>query len=145
MEQEKVCIFCGEKPGTFRSTNVNVGGSYQLACKACARDVKDLDEVSLCRRALQRGLADNPEYIEKRIQLITMAEDHRPKCLRCGGRMIFRKEEHLDNSPLRDNVLSTTFDVRPSYCENCGKYEFYHPEVVRNNKILAYLIYKDTK
>ena len=145
MNNEELCIFCGQKPGTFRGTTVAVGGYYQIACKSCAREVEDLDEISLCRRALQRGLASHPEKIEERIQVVTEAEDHRPKCLRCGGRMIFQETQTLDNSPLRDSILSTTFDIRPAYCEDCGLYEFYNPEVVRKHKYLAYLIRKDTK
>lgn len=145
MEQENLCIFCGQKPGSFRSTSIPVGGYYQVACKSCAREVEGLDEISLCRRALQRGLAIYPEKIEERIRVVTEAEDHRPKCLRCGGRMVFQEIQTLDNSPLRDSVLSTTFDVRPAYCESCGMYEFYNPDVVRKNQFLAHLIRKDTK
>ena len=70
----EVCVFCGQKPGTFRSTTVQCGATWQTACKSCEKDLKDLDEVEICRRALVRGIAENPERIRDRIELITEAE-----------------------------------------------------------------------
>ena len=51
----------------------------------------------------------------------------------------------LDNSPMRDGLLSSTFDVLPAFCENCGKYEFFNPEVVKKDPYLAHLIQMDTQ
>ena len=53
----ELCIFCGQKPGTFRSTTLACGSTIQVACKACEKELKDLDEVEVCRRALVRGIA----------------------------------------------------------------------------------------
>ena len=53
--------------------------------------------------------------------------------------------QELDNSPMRDSVFMETFEVLPAYCESCGKYEFYNPVLVRKNKYLAHLIWKDTQ
>lgn len=145
MEKEKICVFCGQKPGPFRSIGIHCGPTYQFACKSCEKELKDLEEVELCRRALIRGLAEDPQRLQERIDLITEAENHRPACLRCGGKLKFGKVQELDNSPLRDSVLSSTFDILPAYCEACGKMEFYHPDFVRKNKYLAYLIHKDGK
>lgn len=141
----EVCVFCGQKPGTFRSTTVRCGNTWQSACKACEKELKGLSEVELCRRALVRGIAEYQEELRERIDQITEAENHRPKCLRCGGSLTFMKVQQLDNSPLRDSVFKEPFPVLPACCESCGKYEFYEPVIVGRNKYLAYLIQKDTQ
>lgn len=143
MEKDHICVFCGEKPGMFQSSGVVCGGVYQFACKACEREMRDLDEAEVCRRALRFGRAEKPERLEERIQLITEAEDQRPACLRCGTKLIFGRVEQLDNSPYRDNLMTSTFEVQPAYCESCGMIEFYHPAILRKNKYLAYLARKD--
>jgi len=144
MEKEKICIFCGQKPGAFRSTNIICGGTYQSACKSCEKELKELDELEKCRRALRFGFAENPQKIEDYIAIVTEAETHRPVCPQCGEKMRFYAEEALDNSPLRDGLLSSTFDILPACCENCGRYEFYNPAFVRKNKFIAHLIKMDT-
>ena len=141
----ELCIFCGQKPGTFRSTTLACGSTIQVACKACEKELKDLDEVEVCRRALVRGIAENPERIRARIELLTEAENHRPKCLRCSTNLTFLKVQELDNSPMRDSIFKEPFEVLPAYCTACGKYEFYNPDVIRKNKYLAYLVNKDTQ
>ena len=141
----ELCIFCGQKPGTFRSTTLACGSTIQVACKACEKELKDLDEVEVCRRALIRGIAENPERIRARIELLTEAENHRPKCLRCSTNLTFLKVQELDNSPMRDSIFKEPFEVLPAYCTACGKYEFYNPDVIRKNKYLAHLVNKDTQ
>ena len=141
----ELCIFCGQKPGTFRSTALACGSTIQVACKACEKELKDLDEVEVCRRALVRGIAENPERIRARIELLTEAENHRPKCLRCSTNLTFLKVQELDNSPMRDSIFKEPFEVLPAYCTACGKYEFYNPDVIRKNKYLAHLVNKDTQ
>ena len=141
----ELCVFCGQKPGTFRSTTVACGSTIQVACKTCEKELKDLDEVEVCRRALIRGIAENPDRIRERIELITEAENHRPKCLRCGANLSFVKVQALDNSPYKDTIFKEPFDVLPAFCESCGKYEFYNPVIIRKNKHLAHLIWKDTQ
>lgn len=145
MANDSICVFCGQKPGAFRSTTIQCGSTIQFACKACEKELKDLDDAEKCRRALIRGLAEQPDKLRERIELITEAENHRPACLRCGTKLVFGDVEELDNTPMRDNFMSSTFDVLPAYCESCGKYEFYNPTIVRKNKYLAYLIWKDTQ
>ena len=141
----ELCIFCGQKPGTFRSTTLACGSTIQVACKACEKELKDLDDVEVCRRALVRGIAENPERIRARIELLTEAENHRPKCLRCSTNLTFLKVQELDNSPMRDSIFKEPFEVLPAYCTVCGKYEFYNPDVIRKNKYLAHLVNKDTQ
>jgi len=94
---------------------------------------------------LIRGIAENPDCIRERINLITDAENHRPKCLRCGSALTFMDVQELDNTPLQDSMFMEAFDVLPAYCETCGKYEFFNPAIVWKNKHLAYLILKDTQ
>ena len=141
----ELCIFCGQKPGTFRSTTLACGSTIQVACKACEKELKDLDEVEVCRRALVRGIAENPERIRARIELLTEAENHRPKCLRCSTNLTFLKVQELDNSPMRDSIFKEPFEVLPAYYTACGKYEFYNPDVIRKNKYLVHLVNKDTQ
>lgn len=143
MENDNICVFCGERLSKFRSTTVQCGTTWQPACKACEKEMKNLPEVELCQRALVRGIAQDAERVRARIALITEAEDHRPQC-RCGGKMVFMEEQTLDNSPYRDSVFADFLEVIPAYCTSCGKYDFYRPDIVRRNKHLAYLIHKDT-
>lgn len=145
MANDKICVFCGTQLGLFNDTTVQCGNTWQSSCKSCEKELKDLPELELCQRALVRGLAAEPERLRKRIELISEAENHRPKCLRCGGEMTFMRTQSLDNSPYRDSILKESFEVLPAYCASCGKYEFYHPGIVRKNKFLAHLIHKDTQ
>lgn len=140
-----ICVFCGQKPGMFQDTTIACGNIYLNACKTCEKELQGLDELEICRRALIRGLAENPERIQARIELITEAEDHRPKCLRCNEKLTFMKVQQLDNSPMQDNIFRDPFEVLPAYCKSCGKYEFYKPAIVRKNKYLVYLNLKDTQ
>lgn len=139
-----VCIFCGQKIGAFQSTTVVCGRTPQNACKSCEKELNGLDEAEICRRALLRGLAENPERIRARIELITEAESHRPKCLRCNTPLSFMEVETLDNSPMQNSIFKDSFEVLPAYCNSCGKYEFYNPSIFRKNKYLVYLAWKDT-
>ena len=145
MANDNICVFCGEKPGTFRSTTVSCGGTIQTACKACEKELNGLDEAEVCRRALVRGIASNPDRLRDRIELLNTVDDHRPKCLRCGTSLTFMKVQTLDNSPMRDTIFQETFDVLPAYCESCGKYEFYNPAIARKDKYIAHLIWKDSQ
>lgn len=145
MANDKLCVFCGQKLGVFSSTTVPCGNTWQPACKDCEKELQDLDELELCQRALIRGMAQEPERLRSQIELLTEAENHRPTCLRCGGKLIFVEVQELDNTPNRDSLFSEPFVVLPAYCESCGRYEFYNPDVIRSNKYLAHLIWKDTQ
>ena len=145
MENNSCCVFCGQELSAFRSTTIQCGPTWQPACKACAKELKGLDEVELCRRALVRGIAEKPNRLIDWIETITEAESHRPKCLRCGSNLSFMQVQALDNSPLRDTIFKEPFEVLPAYCQGCGKYEFYDPVIARKNKYLAHLIWKDTE
>ena len=145
MKDEKVCVFCGQKPGLFQDDSVYCAATWQPACKACKNQMKSLDEAEVCRRALIHGIAVNSERIKNRIRFLTEAEEHRPVCLRCGGKLFFMKVQQLDNSPYRDSIMKEPFRVLPAYCGSCGKFEFYHPEIVRKNQYLVCLSNKDTQ
>lgn len=145
MERENVCIFCGQKPGAFRSTGVVCGGIWQTACKSCEKELRELDDAEVCRRALQRGLATQPDQIEAHLKVLEEAELHRPKCLQCGSKLVFGEVEELDNTPVRDGLLTDTFDVLPARCFSCGRFEFYDPAIAKRNPFLAHLIAKDNK
>ena len=140
-----ICVFCGQKPSLFQDTIIPCGDTPQNACKTCAKELQGLDELEICRRALIYGIAENPERIKARIELITEAENHRPKCLQCGEKLTFMNEQQLDNSPMQDSIFKNSFNVRPAYCKSCGKYEFYNPVIMRKNKHLIYLASKDTQ
>lgn len=127
----------------FREESIIVGKTRQTCCSNCAKEVKDLSELELCRLSLQRGYAQNREKIEARVQLITQAEQARPKCLRCGGRMKFAERITLDSSPMRDTVFSSTYALLPCKCTACFRMEFYSPEVLKNDEMIAYLYSQD--
>lgn len=143
MANDTLCVFCGQKMGFFRASGIACAGVYQHACKDCEWELKDLTEEEQCRRALRLGLANEPEKLEKRIEILSKAEEHRPTCLRCGSKLRFRQVQLLDNSPMIDGIFSTVFNVLPAVCENCGKYEFYDPEIAERNEYLLHLIKQD--
>jgi len=95
---------------------------------------------------LRLGLAEDAKTLEAVILMDLEAEEHRPTCLRCGGKLTFGKVQELDNTPFHGNgIMTDTFDVLPAYCETCGKIELYHPAYVRKNQLMAYLLSKDIK
>ena len=145
MANDNRCVFCGKSVGSFRSTNVLCGKTYQLSCKDCARELEPLDHTERCRRALLRGLAYRPEQLQEFIQVQAEAESHRPKCLRCGGRMRFMQEQNFDNTPHGDSIFHGSFAVLPAWCEDCSRFEFFNPIAARKNPFLAHLIQKDTE
>jgi len=145
MEKDNVCVFCGQKPGTFRGATVFCGNTYQFACKACEKELRELGDEEKCRRALARGLAEQPDRLKARLEVSAEAENRRPKCVQCGGKLLFSRVQDLDNSPLRDSIFKEPFSVLPACCQVCGRYDFYNPDVARSNKYLAYLIEKDTQ
>ena len=146
MAYEEKCVFCGERLTAFRASSVNCGGIYQNACKSCAKEVNALSMEERCRRALSLGLAKNPEALEEKLEFVIRAEEARPKCLRCGGKLKFEAPQCLDNSPLIDSLLlSEGFEILPAYCQECGKYEFYKPDIAGKNDLLSYLIQIDTE
>ena len=138
------CVFCGKTVGSFRSTNVLCGKTYQLSCKDCAKELESLDHPDRCRRALLRGLAYRPELLREYIEVSENAEAHRPKCTACGGRMIFMEEQHFDNTPHTDSIFHGSFAVLPAWCESCARFEFFNPAAVRKNPFLAHLEEKDS-
>lgn len=144
MANEDRCVFCGQPVNPFRASSVQCGNIYQLACKSCFKELNALEPEERCRRALLRGLADRPERIKEYLRVNAEAEDHRPVCPVCGGKMRFMQERNLDCSPLYDGVFSKYFNVLPACCPDCGRYEFFNPEIVRKNPFLAHLILKDT-
>ena len=144
MANENVCVFCGEKMGFFHAMTVTCAGYYLPCCKNCYKELKNLPEEEQCRRALRLGLVQNTQaleaYIEqaaKAAEVANHAEEHRPTCMYCGAKLRFQAVECLNNNPFRD---WSTFDVLPAVCENCGKYEFYAPEIAKRNEYLAHLI-----
>lgn len=144
MANDTRCVFCGKSISPFRSTNVLCGKTYEPSCRDCAREMESLPYTERCRRALQRGLANQPELLREYIEVCESAEERRPKCLRCGGRMIFMEEQHFDNTPHADSIFHGSFEVLPAWCEDCARFEFFHPTAARKNPFLAHLIEKDT-
>ena len=143
MANDDRCVFCGQKVGTFRSTNVLCGETYQLSCRDCAKELEPLPHPERCRRALLRGLAHRPEQLREYIEVSLTAEERRPTC-RCGGKLRFMEEQNFDNTPHGDSIFHGCFTVLPAYCETCGRFEFFHPETVRKNPFLNHLLQKDT-
>ena len=145
MANENVCIFCGEKMGFFREMTITCAGYYLSCCKNCFKELKDLPEEELCRRALRLGLVQDTQALEARIELATKSEEQRPTCLQCGSKLRFGVVQHLDNSPMRDSLFSSTFAMVSAVCPSCGKYEFYDPEIAEKNEYLALLMKKDSE
>lgn len=143
MANDDRCVFCGQKVGTFRSTNVLCGKTHEPSCRDCAKEMEPLPHTERCRRALQRGLANRPELLREYIEVTQSAEDHRPTC-GCGGKLRFMEEQNFDNTPHGDSIFHGCFTVLPGYCTTCGRFAFFHPETVRSNPFLAHLIEKDT-
>ena len=144
MANEERCVFCGQTVSAFRSTNVLCGDLYQYSCKACAREMNELDHAQRCQRALLRGLADRPERLRTYLEINEKAEEHRLTCPSCGGKLRFLGESALDTSPYRDSVFASSLSVMLTECPNCGRYDFFNPETVKKNPYLNHLLLKDT-
>ena len=147
-----ICVFCGEKVSEFSVKHTVCGRIYLPCCKSCYKEVDPLPGDERCRRALRLGLVQDSQALEaylkeseEEAEKARNAEEHRLSCLRCGKKLRFQKVQYLDNSPLRDGLLSTFLEVLPAYCESCGKYEFFNPEVVEKDPYLAHLIKSDTQ
>lgn len=140
MAREK-CVFCGNEVGYVRCDWLSCGPVSQLACKDCIRELKDLSEVEKCRRALQRGLAISKEKLEEYIAMVDSAEESRPVCPSCGGKMTFRKIVTLEK---RYDVFDPLFEIVPACCESCGRLALFDPAFIRRSKPLTYLAEKDT-
>ena len=143
MANDTRCVFCGKSISPFRSTNVLCGKTHEPSCRDCAREMESLPHTERCRRALQRGLANRPELLREYIEVTQSAEDHRPAC-GCGGKLRFMEEQNFDNTPHSDSIFHGSFDVLPAWCEDCARFEFFHPTTARKNPFLAHLIEKDT-
>ena len=143
MSNQDLCVFCGESLGFLGSAGIRCGDVFQPSCRSCAKELNDLSEEEQCRRALQLGLANEPEKVQERLELLEHAEERRPVCLRCGEKLRFQDSLFLDISPYRDGVFSPIFAVLPGCCPSCGKYEFYNPDIVKQNPVLSYLVKKD--
>ena len=139
---KEICVFCGEEVGYMRSECVACGPTSEWACRDCAREVKNLSEVEKCRRALQRGLAVFREKLEEFIAMADGAEEARPVCPSCGGKMTFRKIVKLEK---RYDVFDPFFEIVPACCEGCGRMVLFDPTFIRNSKALSYLAEKDTE
>ena len=139
---KEICVFCGTEVGYMRSEYVNCGPVSQWACKSCAREVASLSEVEKCRRALQRGLAVSKEKLEEYIAMVDSAEESRPVCPSCGGKMTFRKVVTLEK---KFDVFDPYFGIIPVCCENCGRLALFDPAFIRRSKALTYLAEKDTE
>lgn len=136
------CVFCGNEVGYVRGDWLSCGPVSQLACKDCIRELKNLSEVEKCRRALQRGLATSKEKLEEYIAMVDSAEESRPVCQSCGGKMTFRKIVTLEK---KFDVFDPHFEIIPACCENCGRLALFDPAFIQRSKTLTYLAEKDTE
>ena len=140
---KRICVFCGKEISAFGGDVLYCAGVPQDACKGCKKENEPLSDSEKCRNALKLGLADRPDALRQYAEIVEAAEEHRLRCLRCGGGMRFGEELTLDKTPMRDSIFSETFDVLPAYCDGCGKIELFERSVVVKDKHLAYLIKKD--
>lgn len=142
---KEICVFCGKEIGYVRSEYITCGPVGQYACKSCAREAASLSEADKCRMVLQRGYTTSRAAMEEYIAMVDGAEEARPACLRCGAKLKFGAAVTLDDTPYRDGLLASGgFAILPAYCQNCGKMEIYNPGYIGNNKLLSFLVKKDT-
>lgn len=144
MASEFTCVFCGETPSGFRREVIRVGNTTQWCCKSCNKAAADLSDEELCREVLRLGFAQEPEKVEAHLEFIAEAKQARPKCLRCGTPLKFRKIVYLDRTPFSNSILSNTFDLLPAGCPNCHKIEFYSPDLMEQDEKFLYLYQQDT-
>lgn len=139
------CAFCGEKIGMFGGEQILCTGVYQPCCKACAGEAAGLSEEELCRRALQTGCAAHPERLRAWLAMAQSAEENRPVCRFCGGKLTFRKAVTFHNTtPGTFSQLVAACEVQPATCSQCGRMEFFDPAFLRANEVLSHLVKKDT-
>lgn len=140
------CAFCGERIGMFGGEQILCAGVYQPCCKTCAGDVAGLSQEELCRRALQSGGAACPEHLRDWLSTAQSAEEKRPRCRCCDGTVTFRKAITIYNTTpgTFEDGLAAACELQPAVCTQCGRMEFFDPGFLRQNKLLSYLVKKDT-
>ena len=142
---KEICVFCGNEVGSMRGEYISCGPMSQWACKSCVREVKPLSDTDRARIVHQRRFTSQLAAFEEYVAMVDGAEEARPACLRCGAKLKFGRAVTLDDTPYRDSLLASGgFSVLPAYCQSCGKMEIYNPGYIGNNKLLSYLVKKDT-
>ena len=126
-----ICVFCGEKVSEFRVMTTICGRAYLPCCKPCYKEVDPLSQEERCRSALRLGLVKDPQMLEDYLkeaeeaaEVARTAEEHRPACLRCGGKLRFQEEQMLDNSPLRDGFSAPPLMYCPPFAKNAENMSF---------------------
>ena len=143
---KECCVFCGEKIGMFGGEQILCAGIYQPCCKACAKETAGLSQEELCRRALQLGHAALPDQLRNWLATAQSAEENRPLCRHCGGKLTFRKTVIIHNTTpgTFEEKLAAACELQPAACSQCGRLEFFDPAFVRQNELLSHLVKKDT-
>lgn len=144
---KEICVFCGNEVGYIRSEYVSCGPVSQWACKSCAKEVEPLTAEERCRRALQLGYAVAADSMREYLEKAESAEEVRPVCLRCGGKLSFKKHLVLHNISAEHSLtaeVSSSCAVVPAVCRQCGRMDFFDYDFVYGNGKLIFLVKKDT-
>lgn len=144
---KEFCAFCGEKIGVFGGEQVLCTGIYQPCCKTCAGEVAGLSQEEICRRALQSGCAAYPDRLRAWLTMAQNAEEERPPCRYCGGKLRFRKPVVVYNTAPSsfEEGLAAACELQPAFCPECGRMEFFDPAFIRASEALSHLAKKDTE
>lgn len=133
-----VCALCGKKLSPFARNSLPCGGQQEDFCAKCYDRVFDLPPLGRARLVLSEGHPSHPDELHQALeeQQARQAACRTGKtCLRCGGEMFRRGEYQLKLGQETfffsdlNRLLSGSMTVEVLCCEQCGKLEFYDPEI----------------
>ena len=133
-----VCALCGKKLSPFAPDPLPCGDQSESFCSKCYARVFDLSPLGRARLVLSEGHPAHPDALRQALekqQARQAAYRTGKTCLRCGGEMFRRGEYQLKLGKETfffsdlNRLISGSMTVEVLCCEQCGKLEFYDPEI----------------
>ena len=133
-----VCALCGKKLSPFTREPLPCGDQQELFCSKCYDRVFDLSPLRRAHLLLSEGHPADPDGLRQALddqQARQTARRTGKTCLRCGGEMLRRGEYQLKLGEETfffsdlNRLISGSMTVEVLCCEQCGKLEFFAPEI----------------
>lgn len=143
------CIFCQKELGMMQRKKLSCGNTTQILCGDCYGRYKNLNALERAAAALETGRAEDEQQLKdyltsvRDFQNAKAEQDKAEKekmrsekeCLRCGTRMLdygnvtFKLGEETFFFSDINRLASGSLTMNVLLCDNCGKAEFYIPDV----------------
>ena len=114
-----ICALCGKKLSPFARNPLPCGSQQENFCSKCYGRVFDLSPLSRARLLLSEGHPNHPDALRQALekQQARQAEYQ----LKLGEETFFFSD--------LSRLISGSMTVEVLCCEQCGKLEFYDPEL----------------